>query len=88
MALVKKTVNVTDQQDEWIKAQIESGNYNNDSELFRDLIRKEQSRTDEIEALREALRKGKESGISDRTPEQIKMAVLDELRANGQLSTN
>ncbi len=88
MALVKKTINVTDQQEEWIKAQIESGHYNNDSELFRDLIRKEQSRSDEVEVLREALRKGKESGISPRTPEEIKMAVLEELRINGQLPTN
>ena len=41
MGLVKKTVNVTDQQEDWIKTQIAGGHYGNDSELIRDLIRKE-----------------------------------------------
>jgi len=41
MAAVRKTITVTDQQDTWIKGQIEAGHYTNDSEYIRDLIRRE-----------------------------------------------
>ena len=42
MATVRKTITLTDQQDDWIKAQVERGDYTNDSEYIRDLIRREQ----------------------------------------------
>ena len=44
MATVRKTITLTDQQDDWIKAQVEGGKYTNDSEYTRDLIRREQFR--------------------------------------------
>ncbi len=44
MATVRKTIIVTDKQDAWIKAQIAKGGYTNDSELIRELIRKEQGK--------------------------------------------
>jgi putative addiction module CopG family antidote len=44
MATVRKTITLTDQQDDWIKAQVEGGHYTNDSEYIRDLIRREQER--------------------------------------------
>ena len=62
MATVRKTITLTDQQDDWIKAQIEAGHYTNDSEYIRDLIRREQERSAEIEAVRAALIDGENSG--------------------------
>jgi antitoxin ParD1/3/4 len=62
MATVRKTITVTDQQDHWIKAQIEAGLYTNDSEYIRDLIRREQERNAELEMVRAALREGESSG--------------------------
>ena len=62
MGTVRKTITVTDQQDGWIKAQIEAGHYTNDSEYIRDLIRREQERSAEVEAIRAALREGEASG--------------------------
>ncbi len=85
MTMVKKSITVTDQQDDWIKSQIASGHYGNDSEVVRDLIRREQARGNEIEAIRAALIEGEESGMSDRTPEQIRQAVIDRKRERGQL---
>jgi len=55
MAIVRKTITLMDQQDDWIKAQVDAGNYTNDSEYIRDLIRCEQERGAEIEAVRAAL---------------------------------
>ncbi|MFZ3041190.1 MAG: type II toxin-antitoxin system ParD family antitoxin [Thiobacillus sp.] len=62
MATVRKTITLTDQQDSWIKAQIEAGHYTNDSEYIRDLIRREQERSAEVEAIRAALIEGEASG--------------------------
>ncbi|MBN8440944.1 MAG: type II toxin-antitoxin system ParD family antitoxin [Thauera sp.] len=62
MSVVRKTITLTDQQDRWIKAQIDAGHYTNDSEYIRDLIRREQARTAQTEAIRAALIEGENSG--------------------------
>ena len=62
MGTVRKTITLTDKQDGWIKAQIEAGHYTNDSEYIRDLIRREQERSVEIETVRAALIEGEASG--------------------------
>ena len=62
MGTVRKTITLTDQQDSWIKSQIEAGHYTNDSEYIRDLIRREQERSAEIDAIRNALIEGEASG--------------------------
>ena len=62
MATVRKTISLTDQQDGWIKAQIQAGHYTNDSEYIRDLIRREQERVAQLDALRVALIEGENSG--------------------------
>ena len=84
MTTTRKTITVTDQQDEWIKSRIEAGEFTNDSEYIRDLIRRDQARFSEIEAIRAALIEGEESGISDRTPQEVRDAVKKRLRKNGQ----
>ena len=85
MAMVKKSISITDQQDAWIKAQIAKGDYGNESEVLRDLIRREQNQNAEIEAIRVALIKAEERGLSTRTPDEIKQAVRKRLRKNGRL---
>lgn len=62
MSTVRKTITLTEQQDQWVKAQINAGNYTNDSECIRDLIRREQGRSAEVEAIRAALIEGEASG--------------------------
>jgi antitoxin ParD1/3/4 len=62
MGTVRKTITVTDQQDKWIKAQIEGGDFTNDSEYIRDLIRRDQARNSEIDSIRAELIKGEQSG--------------------------
>ena len=69
MATVRKTITLTNQQDDWIKAQVEGGDYTNDSEYIRDLIRREQERGAEIEVVRAALIEGEKSGKPKRFDE-------------------
>jgi len=62
MVTTRKTITVTAQQNEWIKAQIEGGDFTNDSEYIRDLIRRDQARQSEIDEIRRELIKGEASG--------------------------
>jgi len=59
---VRKTITLTEKQDGWIKAQIDTGHYTNDSEYIRDLIRREQERSAGIDDIRAALIEGEASG--------------------------
>ncbi|AHL34652.1 addiction module antitoxin [Pseudomonas brassicacearum] len=77
MATVRKTITVTDQQDSWIKSQIDAGHYTNDSEYIRDLIRREQERSAEVDAIRAALLEGEASGRARPfDPEVFKQRML------------
>ena len=75
MAMVKKSITVTDQQASWIKAQIEMGHYGNESEVVRELIRerqlREQETTREIESIRAKLLQAEASGFTDQSPSEI-----------------
>ena len=71
MALVKKSITVTDRQEQWIRAQIASGEYGNDSEYVRDLIRRDQEQNAQFRALKEAIQDGLESGVSDKTVKEV-----------------
>lgn len=65
MPTVRKTITVTDQQDRWISAQVQAGRFTNDSELIRDLIRRDQERMTTIESVRQALLEGERSGAPE-----------------------
>jgi antitoxin ParD1/3/4 len=64
MAIVRKSITFTDQQDYWIKKQIENGDYTNDSEYIRDLVRRDQQQKMKILDLKSAIDEGLQSGRS------------------------
>ena len=71
MAMIKKSITVTDQQENWIQAQMATGHYGTDSELIREALREKQMRTAEIESIRAKLIKAEENGFIDKTPEEM-----------------
>ena len=42
MNTIRKSITFTDQQDSWIKLRVQNGDFTNDSEYIRDLVRKDQ----------------------------------------------
>jgi len=81
--MIKKSITVTDQQNEWIQAQMAKGQYASDSEIFRELIRERQLKESEgleLQAIRAALieaEKGLEAnGYSEATIDEIMQQVL------------
>ena len=62
MKTLRKTITVTRQQNEWINAQVESGNFRNYSEYIRDLVLRDQAQLLENETICSELIKGEKSG--------------------------
>lgn len=58
MPVVKKSISITEPQNQWIKSQLDSGRYGNESELYRELIRKAQDEEKALAELRAALQEG------------------------------
>ena len=85
MAMMRKTITIPDAMEDWVKSQISSGRYGNDSEYFRDLIRRDQDKRSAEQDLRALIDEGLSSGISDKSAEEIRQGVLDRLKENGQL---
>ena len=87
MSMMRKTITIPQTMEDWVKAQVGSGRYGNDSEYFRDLIRRDQDRKQAERELRALIEEGLESGVSDKNAEDIRNDVLARLRASGQLPT-
>lgn len=71
MSMTRKTITITTQMDDWVKAQVDSGRYGNDSEYFRDLIRRVQARREAELRLGEMIDAAEASGVSDRSPSEV-----------------
>ncbi|MEL7003445.1 MAG: type II toxin-antitoxin system ParD family antitoxin [Bacteroidota bacterium] len=85
MGTIRKTVTFTDQQDKWIKAQIESGEFTNDSEYLRHLVRQDQSKNAKFLALKAAIQQGLDSGISENNIPDIIKEVEERMKKDGRL---
>jgi antitoxin ParD1/3/4 len=85
MATGRKTVTFTAQQDKWIKAQIEAGEFTNDSEYLRNLVRQDQANNTKFLSLKSKLMEGLESGVGTKSLPEIMKAVETRMRENGRL---
>lgn len=91
MTMVKKSISITEKQNEWITARVSSGHYGNDSELIRELIRErqmaeeEQKNPAEIERIRELLRAAEKSGSRRVNAGELLAEFKRELRQNDKL---
>lgn len=85
MGTVRKTITLTDKQDKWIKAQIARGDFTNDSEYIRDLVRRDQEQNARFQVLKGAIEEGIESGESKKSVSEIMDEVEARLKADGRL---
>lgn len=67
-------VSLPDGMKVWVETQTQTGRYSNASDYVRDLIRRDQERTDKIAAMQKLVDEGLASGISDRTKEDLRAA--------------
>lgn len=57
-------ISLPDPMRDWVETQIEGGRYSNNSDYVRDLIRRDQERSDRLKTLQSAITKGIDSGKS------------------------
>jgi len=86
MVMMRKTITIPDVMDGWVKSQIETGRYGNDSEYIRDLIRRDQDKKQAERNLFSMITEGLDSGISNSSIPDIMKKVENRLK-NGKLST-
>jgi antitoxin ParD1/3/4 len=86
--MIRKTISMPDEMGEWVENRIRSGQYNNDSEYFRDLVRHDQQRQEAIGQLCRMLDDAEASGVSSQQVPDIMKHVEERLRKNGQLPTH
>ena len=85
MAMIKKSITVTSQQEAWMQSQLASGHYGTDSELIREALREKQARLAETEHIRGKLIAAEKSNFIDKGRDEILKGFKDRLRANGEL---
>jgi antitoxin ParD1/3/4 len=83
--MVKKSISVSETNDEWLKAQVARTEYNSKSELINDLIHRARQRQLEVEQIVTELVKAEQSGFTDEKPEDLLANFKEEARLNGLL---
>ncbi|WP_284945031.1 type II toxin-antitoxin system ParD family antitoxin [Acidisoma cladoniae] len=80
------TVSLPDPMKDWIEAQIKQGGYASASDYVRDLVRRDRARREQeftLEELRQKLATSRESGVSDRTVDDIFAEAREIAKAHG-----
>lgn len=65
MATTTMNISLPEPMRDWVISQTESGQYSNNSDYVRDLIRRDQQRVEKIKTLQSAIDKGLVSGIAE-----------------------
>ena len=71
MSTTRKTISISDKQDAWVKSRTSSGDFSNDSEYFRHLIRKDQTEKSKISYMQLLVNEALEGGQSDMSVSDI-----------------
>ena len=76
----KRSFTITETHDEWLKAQVASGQYRSESEVISDLIREQQQRDAGVETVRLAMAEDEKCGPGTATPVDVRTPVQERLR--------
>ncbi|PKH00546.1 type II toxin-antitoxin system ParD family antitoxin [Paraglaciecola sp. MB-3u-78] len=69
--MVRKTISMPDEMERWVKSRIKSGQFNNDSEYFRDLVRGDKEKEMAKQQLTTLLQAAEKSGVSQKSVTDI-----------------
>lgn len=72
----RSSISFTTPNEQWIKMQIDSQEFSSKSEVINDLIRNARDKQNQFDYVRRMLIEGEQSGLSERTPEQIMESVV------------
>ncbi|NTF46298.1 type II toxin-antitoxin system ParD family antitoxin [Rhizobium rhizogenes] len=69
-------VSLPDPMKDWVEAQARTGRYSNASDYVRDLIRRDQARSDKIAAMQRFVDDGLNSGVGSRSKDELFAAAI------------
>lgn len=69
--MARKSITFAEKQDEWLKLVVQLGYYKDESDYVRDLVRRDEEKNRSFLITRAAIQEGVDSGISDRTLDDI-----------------
>lgn len=69
-------VSLPDPMKDWVEAQARTGRYSNASDYVRDLIRRDQARSDKIIAMQHLVDDGLKSGVGSRSKDELFAAAV------------
>jgi len=76
-------ISLPEQMKTWAESQAGTGKYSNTSDYVRDLIRRDQERSEKIAAMQDVVTRSISSGISDLTMQDILEKARAHVAANG-----
>ncbi|HTM81424.1 type II toxin-antitoxin system ParD family antitoxin [Asticcacaulis sp.] len=76
-------ISLPEQMKAWAENQAETGKYSNTSDYVRDLIRRDQERSEKIAAMQDVVTRSIASGISDLTMQDILEKARAHVATNG-----
>ena len=75
-------VSLPDQMKQWIEDQVATGRYGNSSDYVRDLVRRDQERSDAREKLQKMVDDALASGVSSLSREELLESVMSRAQAS------
>jgi antitoxin ParD1/3/4 len=82
------SISMSDKMREFVRSRVEAGDYHNESEYIRDLVRRDQERLSEDEKLLKRLRSARASGLSERSVLDIMREAEGDMRGQAELPAN
>jgi len=84
--MARQSITITEPNDEWLKAQVDSKEFTSKSEIVNDLIRKARAQEEKkLDWIRAKLINAEQNGFTDMTANKILARSKEELRRNGEL---
>jgi len=85
MSTVRKSITFTDTLSDWMQSLVASGEYANESEYVRELVRRDRDKNAHLQDLRNAIDAGLSSGVSSHSVTDILQTKEAQLRNDGRL---
>lgn len=82
------SISMTDKMRAFVRSRVDGGDYNNESEYIRDLVRRDQERLSEDDKLLKRLRAARASGLSERSIFDIMREGEGDAREKAELPAN
>jgi len=83
--MARQSITLTNPNDDWLKSQLKSNEFNSKSEVVNDLIRKARSKQNEIDLIRSKLLKAEKGGFTNATSSEILKEFKGELNSEKKL---